>query len=296
VTGSDFDLFHRRLRRAFAPSGEAFLSFDEGRQIGWGYDTQKAGSPYSWDGMRRGISARQPRVLFQYTLSGRGGYAEGGKTWSLGPEQGFTVLLPSSHRYFLPADSSHWTFFWFMLRHPLVEERIGKLRRKEAAAQNWPHESAALQAAAALFEAACAGQLRDIWSFEERVFAWLWETERELYRRRYPADEREQLLEKTRRFVLRRLERSPSGADLAEAHGLERTRFCRKFKMTTGQSPAAFVTAVRLEEALKLLRTGPKLEEIAARTGFADANHFCKVFRRHFHSSPGAYRKLVLKK
>jgi len=50
---------------------------------------------------------------------------------------------------------------------------------------------------------------------------------------------------------------------------------------------------VRLEEALKRLRTGAKLETIAAQTGFADANHFCKVFRRHFLSSPGAYRELI---
>jgi len=64
------------------------------------------------------------------------------------------------------------------------------------------------------------------------------------------------------------------------------------FKAKTGISPAAFVTEVRLKEALKLLRTPAKLEDVAAQTGFADANHFCKVFRRHFHTSPGAYRHL----
>jgi transcriptional regulator GlxA family with amidase domain len=91
------------------------------------------------------------------------------------------------------------------------------------------------------------------------------------------------------------LSQPPSAAELADMNQLDRTTFSRKFKARTGLSPAAFVTEVRLEEALKLLRTDAKLEEVAASTGFADANHFCKVFRRHFHSSPGSYRRLIVK-
>jgi len=92
------------------------------------------------------------------------------------------------------------------------------------------------------------------------------------------------------------LHNPPSAAELAETYQLERTTFSRNFKATTGISPSAFITEIRLEEAVKLLRTEAKLEEVAASTGFADANHFCKVFRRHFHSSPGSYRRLILKR
>ena len=75
----DLDAIHRRVRRAFPGSTSDFLSFEEKRQITWGYETRRAGSDYSWDGMQRGASPKQPRVLFQYTLEGRGEYAEGGK-------------------------------------------------------------------------------------------------------------------------------------------------------------------------------------------------------------------------
>jgi transcriptional regulator GlxA family with amidase domain len=40
-----------------------------------------------------------------------------------------------------------------------------------------------------------------------------------------------------------------------------------------------------------LAGTDEKLETIARQTGFADANHLCKVFRRHLQVSPGEYRK-----
>ena len=264
--------------------------------MGWGYETRRQDLPYYWDGTRRGGSPKQPRLLFQFTVEGRGEYAEGGKIWALIPGESFTVLLPSPHAYYLPQDSEHWTFFWFVVQHPFATERLKALRRSEAAVQAWTDESPALGAALTLFEAACAGKLDEPWTFEKLLFTWLLEMERELYYRRYPQDERQRLLTETRRIVLQRLQKPPSGAELAEAHQLERTTFSRHFKATTGRSPAAFVTEVRLEEALKLLRTETKLSEIARQTGFADANHFCKVFRRHFHSSPGVYRRQVLKR
>lgn len=296
MQNNTLDAYRRRLRRAFQASAGDFLSFDTRRQIGWGYETRRAGSPYHWDGTQRGLSSEQPRLLFQYTLEGRGEYAEGEKLWAVEPGYGFTVLLPSAHCYYLPTACASWTFFWFMVQHPFVTGRIQGLRQEEAAVQQWKTGSPVLESAAALFEAACLGKLREVWSFEEMLFSWLLETERELHHRRFPKDERQRLLDETRRLVSGRLQKPPGATELAEVHQLERTTFSRIFKAKTGLSPAAFVTEVRLEEALKLLRTKAKLEEVAAETGFADANHFCKVFRRHFHTSPGAYRRLILKR
>jgi AraC-like DNA-binding protein len=206
------------------------------------------------------------------------------------------VLLPSAHRYYLPADSESWTFFWLVVQHPFVSDRVRQLRDVEDAVQRWDVGSAPLEAAAALFESACLGKLRDVWTFEAMLFSWLLETERELHARRYPRDERQRLLDETRRLVRDRVRQPPGIAELAGIHRMERTTFSRKFKAATGLTPAAFVTEVRLEEALKLLRDDAKLDDIAAETGFADANHFCKAFRRRFHSSPGAYRRLILKR
>jgi len=296
VQEADLTLLHLRLRRAFQRHTESFLSFDGERQIAWGYEMRRKGDHYYWDGRKHAAVSNRSRVLFQYTLEGRGEYAEAGKLWPIGPGAGFMALLPGAYRYYLPEGSGHWTFFWLIVQHPFFCERIRALRREEAAVQAWKPGSAALESAAMLLESGCEGKLLDVWTFEKQLFSWLLEMEREMYHRRYPQDERQRLLDETRQMLRERLHNPPSAAELAERHHLERTTFSRKFKATTGISPAAFMTEVRLEEALKLLRTAAKLEEVAEKTGFADANHFCKVFRRHFHSSPGAYRRLILKK
>lgn len=283
----------RRLARAAQGAQGKFLNFEGDRSIWWGFETRQAGEAYYWDGLKRRLSFRRPQILFQFTLQGLGEYEEKGRRWPLAPGTGFLTLLPSAHAYYLPEGSASWTFFWFIVRHPFAGERIRELRASESAVQPWGDDSPALDAAAALFELACQGGMRDVWAFEQPLFTWLLAVERELHQRRYPAAERLRLLRETRAWVRERMARSLGVAQMAAAHDSERTTFSRKFKAMTGTSPASFITEVRLEEALKLLRSDAKLEKIASETGFADANHFCKVFRRRFHISPGLYRQLI---
>jgi AraC family transcriptional regulator len=81
---------------------------------------------------------------------------------------------------------------------------------------------------------------------------------------------------------------------LAAGHGMSRTHFSHLFRARTGLTPAHFATEVRIHEAARmLLETHAPLKQIAAACGFANPNHFCKVFRRIQHVSPKAYRRTV---
>lgn len=65
----------------------------------------------------------------------------------------------------------------------------------------------------------------------------------------------------------------------------------RLFREQAGETFVACLTRLRLELAEHLLRD-PRLSvgEVAARSGFGDAGHFIKVFRKRFGKSPGRYR------
>lgn len=74
---------------------------------------------------------------------------------------------------------------------------------------------------------------------------------------------------------------------MADAVGLSSFHFCRSFKAASGQSPHAFVTRLRMEEALRLLRsTAQPIFDIALDTGYATAAHFSQAFRRHWGVTP----------
>ena len=58
-----------------------------------------------------------------------------------------------------------------------------------------------------------------------------------------------------------------------------------------GMSFTAYVTQIRMDEAVRLLRdTGEKTYRIAEQTGYSDPNYFSYVFKRRFGVSPSKYR------
>ncbi len=83
--------------------------------------------------------------------------------------------------------------------------------------------------------------------------------------------------------------------DLADASGLSVSRLNAVFRQITGCSPMEYVQRTRVEEARRLLADVQlSIKEIAARTGFDDAYHFSKVFRRIDGLSPLHHRQALL--
>jgi hypothetical protein len=139
---------------------------------------------------KRGVPADRPRLRFQYTLRGRGEYAEGNKTWTVGPNERFIV------------------------QHPFVTDRIrscaGMGRRSTNGRRDLRFWNRPWRCSAPLLP----GNSGVVWNFEERLFPWMLETERELHQRRYPRSERDQVRNETRRIVLCRLQIRPAPRNL----------------------------------------------------------------------------------
>ena len=65
----------------------------------------------------------------------------------------------------------------------------------------------------------------------------------------------------------------------------------REFRAGTGLPPSDFVLNRRIERIERLLlATEMKVADIAAATGFNDANYLAKAFRRHRGLSPLGFR------
>jgi AraC family transcriptional regulator len=83
-------------------------------------------------------------------------------------------------------------------------------------------------------------------------------------------------------------------ADLAATVALSPYHFSRLFTATTGRTPHQFVLQRRIERAKVLLgRRGVTVREVARRTGFADAGHLARHFRRQVGTSPARYAAVL---
>jgi transcriptional regulator GlxA family with amidase domain len=67
--------------------------------------------------------------------------------------------------------------------------------------------------------------------------------------------------------------------------------FSHRYARETGRPPMAALTSLRIEFAKGLLLRGLKMEAIAAQTGFYDAFHFSKTFKRLCGVSPSRFRR-----
>ena len=62
------------------------------------------------------------------------------------------------------------------------------------------------------------------------------------------------------------------------------------FKRNTGTSYVKYLTAVRMNNACRMLLQGERASTVAEKVGYRDYNYFCKVFKKNVGVTPSEYR------
>jgi AraC-like DNA-binding protein len=97
---------------------------------------------------------------------------------------------------------------------------------------------------------------------------------------------------RVRAYIDGNLHRTIHIRDLSAVARRSPAHFSRKFKLSVGESPHAYVVARRLERACHLMMTSAEsLSEIALSVGFSDQAHLCRLFRQAFGQSPANWRR-----
>jgi AraC-like DNA-binding protein len=256
-------------------------------------ETRTDPSSYYWDGMKRLNRRDRPLVFFQFTLAGFGHFESyGQEPQVVTPGTGFFAVIPSRHRYYLPQTSSGWSFAWIGIYHPYLMRRIAKQVAATGplvqAAPNSPLVTHLMR----LVRGAFLKDFRDRFEIEKELFDFTIAFERLI--EAAPSTEGERLLEALRSRVLADPRKALGLELLAAERGMTPTAFSHFFRAHTGLTPARFISEVKVQAAARLLvTTHHSLDRIAAECGFANGNHFGKVFRRFRQHSPGTYRRSV---
>lgn len=78
---------------------------------------------------------------------------------------------------------------------------------------------------------------------------------------------------------------------LARLARASRSQFAEQFKDAVGDSPARYLTRVRMERAERMLRAGASVTDIAFQLGYESDAGFSRAFRRYAGVSPSLWRR-----
>lgn len=101
------------------------------------------------------------------------------------------------------------------------------------------------------------------------------------------------LIRTVREYILLHLDGPVSTEELSRAVGLNRTYLCRRFQEEAGMTVNHYVTAVKMDEARRLLEVTKKTSaEIAEILGYSSQSYFQSVFKKTAGMTPGEYRRV----
>jgi AraC-like DNA-binding protein len=236
-----------------------------------------------------------PALRFTLGLAGWA-YAEleGAPPRKMVPGTGCFVVAPSSPRCQLPRESPGWTFAWVGIQNPWMVARVANQVKAIGPLVELEPEQALTRVFLRLVRGAIKKDFRDRFDAELAMWEFVLAYERWVHERCDGPGQGHRLLDDVRAKVMAGLPRAIGVNALAAEYSMSRSHFSHFFRTQTGLTPAHYAVEVRIHEAARLLReTSSPLKSIASACGFANANHFSKVFRRHQHTSPPAYRRAM---
>jgi AraC-like DNA-binding protein len=258
-------------------------------------ETRTDPASYSWDGMKRLGRRDPPLFFFQLTMAGCGAFQlHGQPARAVRPGTAFFAIVPSRHRYYLPESSPGWTFGWVGIYHPYLLARVTKQVASTGPLVELAPDGALAAHTLRLVRGAIKKDFADRFEVESALFDFLFAYERLAHLSRDSSDEAKGLLDDVQARILTSLPRAIAVEELAAAYGMTRSHFSHFFRSRTGRTPAHFATEVRVHSAACMLHESRMpLKQVALACGFANASHFCRIFRQFQHLSPASYRNAI---
>ncbi|NUU74971.1 helix-turn-helix domain-containing protein [Paenibacillus xylanilyticus] len=244
---------------------------------------------YHWDGLER---TDGPLLLFQYTLSGEGIYESGKQRHRITGGQAFLAEIPGPHRYYYHADSKDpWEFLFLLFRPNLILPLWRKFLREAGEVPYLPVDCSPVKLLRMIVNDAAAGRISDPFIASSSVYQFITELARLQVTTLRNRNNWSENVQRAAEFIENNYAQMISIDQLSEHVSLSKYHLIRRFSASTGLTPGAYLTRIRTEKAMELLRgTGLSIEAIAERVGYSSGSYFIKAFRTMTGLTPGEFR------
>ncbi len=102
-----------------------------------------------------------------------------------------------------------------------------------------------------------------------------------------------QLIDRVKEYIINNLDKDISLTRLADIFSVNSSYLSRIFKQNAGQGVMEFISEVRLNKAVELLKNmDKKISDISQELGFSNPSYFGWFFKKHTNMSPKEYREV----
>ncbi|WP_208591793.1 AraC family transcriptional regulator [Gracilibacillus suaedae] len=244
---------------------------------------------YIWDGLKRG---EEGRVVFQYTLDGKGAIRIGNEIYPLTKGDAFFVKIPSDHCYYLPEESTYWDFIYMTVYGKEAIRHFQYLSEKYGHILQLPDHSRPIKHILRVLQKIEATGINHGYEASGYAYSFLMECSQYFEHEQLQEDQLPVAISKAVSFMENNYAEDISLDDIVAASGLSKYHFTRLFSASINQTPVRYLTKVRIQHALDLLQNNEKtIDEIAQEVGFSSSNYFSKVFKKLLNETPSEYRQ-----
>lgn len=238
------------------------------------------------------FGAIRPHYILHIVRKGKGRYYRGGQVYELKKGDAF-MLIPLEYSVYTADMDDPWTYTWIGFDGPAAESLLSPTcflndvvfhgfsspeKQKEFFTVLEQMYQTYLETGASSYT--LLGKFLELLEFMRTAPEHTSENDPERY------------LQKAREFIHNNYPHTIRVTDIADAAGIDRTYLYRIFMEKEKVSPKRYLTQLRLQISLKLLKsTSYSITEIAYSCGFSDSASFCRQFQAHFHETPGSYRR-----
>lgn len=244
---------------------------------------------YYWDGLER---TDGPLLLFQYTISGEGIYESGDQAHRVTAGQAFLAEIPGPHRYYYPPEAKEpWEFLFLLFRPNLILNHWRRFLRVVGEVPHLPTDCVPIRLLRMIIADAAAGRISDPLIASSCIYQFMTELVRLEATALRNRDNWPENVRSAAEYIEHNYSRMISIDQLSEQVSLSKYHLIRRFSASTGVTPGAYVTRVRTEKAMELLRgTSLSIETIAEQIGYSSGSYFIKAFRGLTGLTPGEFR------
>ncbi|GAB2557568.1 helix-turn-helix domain-containing protein [Gracilibacillus alcaliphilus] len=244
---------------------------------------------YRWNGLDRG---ENDRLVFQYTLNGKGAIRIGETTHEITQGNAFFVQIPSDHCYYLPENSAQWEFIFFTIYGKEAVNLFRQITEKHGHLFQLPSQAGPIRHIFRTLEKVETTGINHGYEASAYAYSFLMECLEYLEYGQQQPKQVPPAITKAIDYMEKHYQEDITLDDIVEVSGVSKYHFTRLFTKAVNDTPIQYLTKIRIQHALSLLAIKEKsIEEIAREVGYTSSNYFSKVFKQMVGSTPSYYRQ-----